>query len=120
MKRIIASLLALSFVFSFWTSAYAEDEKSEYSNAMLLMYDLGIVNGYEDGTLRPDNKITRMEFVTMALRLMGYYNVDESYASKSTFEDVTADLWGAKSINLAYELKLVDGHTDTIFRRRIM
>lgn len=115
MKRIIASLLALSFVFSFWTSAYAEDEKSEYSNAMLLMYDLGIVNGYEDGTLRPDNNITRMEFVTMALRLMGHYNADESYASKSTFEDVTADLWGAKNINLAYELKLVDGHTDTIF-----
>ncbi len=115
MKKIIASLLALSFVFSFWTLASAEDEKTSYSNAMNLMYDLGIVTGYEDGSLRPENNITRMEFVTMALRLMGHYNVDESYASKNTFNDVPADLWGAKNINLSYDLGLVDGHTDTIF-----
>ena len=103
-------------MFSFWTFAHAEDkETTTYSNAMNLMYDLGVVTGYDDGSLRPDNNITRMEFVTMALRLMGHYNVDESYASKGNFADVPADLWGAKNINLSYDLGLVDGHTDTEF-----
>ncbi|MBQ3124778.1 MAG: S-layer homology domain-containing protein [Clostridia bacterium] len=115
MKRIIASLLAFSMMFSFWTFAHAENEETSYSDAMNLMYDLGIVTGYEDGSLRPDNNITRMEFVTMALRLMGHYNVDESYAENNIFEDVTGDLWGAKNINLSHQLGLVDGHTDTIF-----
>ena len=115
MRRIIASLLVLSVVFSFWTVAYAEDEKTSYSNAMNLMYDLGIITGYEDGSLRPENNITRMEFVTMALRLMGYYSTDVSYTAKAVFEDVTSDLWGAGYINLSHELGLVDGYTETTF-----
>ena len=115
MKRIIASLLALSMVFSFWTFAHAEDEKTTYSNAMNLLYNLGVVTGYEDGSLQPGKNITRMEFVTMALRLMGHFNVDESYGSKGTFDDVPSDLWGAKNINLSYDLGLVDGHSDTEF-----
>ena len=35
---------------------------------ILMMSELGIVKGYEDGTFRPENGITRAEFATMISR----------------------------------------------------
>ena len=115
MKRVIACLLAVILLCSLLPSVFAAEEPTSYSAAMLLMKDLGVVYGYEDGTLRPENNITRMEFVTMALRLMGYYNLDDSYAVNSAFSDVKPDLWGAKNIGFACQIGIIDGHGEGIF-----
>ncbi len=37
-----------------------------------LMDSLGVVRGYADGTFRPEGPVTRAEFLTMLLRLLGY------------------------------------------------
>lgn len=36
----------------------------------------GLVKGYEDGTFRPDDKISRNEFLAMTLRALGYNNLN--------------------------------------------
>ena len=113
MKKLISVILAAVMLTTI-LPVFAEQSET-YSQEMILMKNLGIVQGYEDGTLRPESNITRMEFVTMALRLMGYRNVGTSYASKDNFADVTAGLWGASNINFAYELGIVDGHSKGVF-----
>lgn len=37
-----------------------------------LMDSLGVVRGYDDGTFRPQDLVTRAEFLTMLIRLLGY------------------------------------------------
>ncbi|MBC7105701.1 MAG: S-layer homology domain-containing protein [Firmicutes bacterium] len=37
-----------------------------------LMDSLGVVRGYADGTFRPEGPVTRAEFLTMLVRLLGY------------------------------------------------
>ena len=50
----------------------------------------GIVTGYEDGTFRPDNNVTRAEVVTMINRLLG--RTPTNTAGEVTFAD-TGDHW---------------------------
>ena len=53
--------------------------------------------GYDDGTFRPDNNITRAEVVTIVNRLLGR-EADEDYIADNlrklnTFPDVTKRHW---------------------------
>ncbi len=54
----------------------------------------GVIEGYEDGTFKPDQPVTRAEAVTMILRNEGI-NPDPDIASKVTnpFSDVTNEAW---------------------------
>lgn len=65
----------------------------------------GWAGGYEDGTFRPDNYITRAEFATILCRMLGY-NTDASYVAANydltnTFSDVTPAHWAYWNIMAA-------------------
>lgn len=68
---------------------------------------LGIINGYEDGTFKPENKASRAEYLKIVLRAMNidYSDVD---TSKLTFADVDKNSWIAKVVVKAAELNLID------------
>jgi len=51
------------------TDLYGEDALTKI---WLWAIDTGIIEGYPDGTLRPDAAITRAEFATMLTRFMDY------------------------------------------------
>lgn len=82
-----------------------------YIPAVTAMSEAGVINGYPDGTFRPDNKITRAEFVTM---LMQGRNV-EKY-TELPFGDVSSELWSADYIYSAYKEGYIDGYEDSTFR----
>ncbi|WP_282937380.1 S-layer homology domain-containing protein [Paenibacillus sp. RC67] len=72
----------------------------------------GIINGYEDGTFKPDQTITRAEMIAIISRL-----VDLSSASKGnsiTFTDVNGS-WNADQIKAASQAGIVEGRTSTTF-----
>jgi len=68
---------------------------------------LGIINGYEDSTFRPQNSASRAEYLKIVLRTFNidYSNVD---TSKLTFSDVDKNSWIAKVIVKAAELNMID------------
>lgn len=68
---------------------------------------LGIINGYEDGTFKPENKASRAEYLKIVLRAMNidYSDVD---TSKLTFADVDKNSWIAKVVVKAAELNMID------------
>ncbi|MCL2058916.1 MAG: S-layer homology domain-containing protein, partial [Oscillospiraceae bacterium] len=59
----------------------------------------GFVLGYDDGSFRPDNPITRAEAVTMINRMLGLDSADAQ--GEMRFSDVPADEWYYQEILLA-------------------
>ena len=56
-----------------------EPSRSDYfpdtrSSSIVKAHELGIVNGYEDGTFRPDRSLTRAELSTIVWRINHYYD----------------------------------------------
>jgi len=86
-------------------------EDSWYHNSIAFMEKSGIINGYADGTFRPDNYITRAEFATMASRFDMLPDVNENI-----FSDVTTLHWAFFNINSAYKKGWINGYPgDTNF-----
>ena len=117
MKRIISIITLLAVVMSFGVMPVASAPESEhkyYAEAEFLN-ELGIVDGYEDGTYRLDNSITRMEFTALLVRMMDMENLIETYANLVYFTDVTEKEWGYKYVNLANQMGFIEGYGDGIF-----
>ncbi len=78
------------------------------------LFERGIVKGYDDGSFRPNNEITRAEFVTMALRA---YNIEPSLDKKDKFVDSYAiPSWASGYVKAAAELGILDGNPDGTFK----
>ena len=70
------------------------------------------MNGYTDGTFRPDATITRAE----ACKLLTGLLVEKSGGTDYTFIDVPADVWYTDAVNEMTGFSLVNGYTDGTFR----
>lgn len=65
----------------------------------------GIIDGYEDGTFRPDNGVTREEFVKLIISAAGMYSADAQCA----FTDVPSGEWYYSFVASAVESDAVSG-----------
>ncbi|MBP3361247.1 MAG: S-layer homology domain-containing protein [Clostridia bacterium] len=70
----------------------------------------GILSGYGDATFRPDNAITREEFVAMIVKSLG---ADDN--SKCDFDDVSENSWYYKYIASACSRGIVNGMSNGSF-----
>lgn len=71
-----------------------------------------IVDGYSDGTFKPEGKITRAEFVKMVVCALN----EDLVEYNGGFKDVKANDWHADYIATAKALGLIDGYADGSFR----
>ena len=85
-----------------------------FNNAISTLTKMGIINGYEDGTFRPNNPITRAELTKMAVSF--FSSADQYFGKKPSFSDVPADAWYTRFIAAAEELGLINGYPDGTFR----
>ena len=81
-----------------------------YNNAVSTLTNAGILDGYEDGTFKPDGNITRAEFATIAVRFF-----EATYDGEDLFSDI-AGHWAQDYINEAANAGIVDGYPDGTFR----
>lgn len=75
---------------------------------------VALVEGYPDGTFRPERALTRAELATLLVRAKGI-KINEGRAQQM-FKDVKADHWAAKYIEVAQKEGLVKGYPDKTFR----
>ena len=81
-----------------------------YTTAIATLTNAGILDGYTDGTFRPDAPITRAEFAAIAARF------DHSeISSAASFTDVHGH-WAEALIGRASALGWVNGYSDGTFR----
>lgn len=99
-------------------SASADDYKDITGNwaepQIIDLINLGIIDGYEDNTIRPDNNITRAEFANILLKAMNI-KADVS-TSVIYFRDVKPGDWYYAPITTLKQLSIIDGYGDKTFK----
>lgn len=73
------------------------------------LVELRVIRGYRDGSFRPENSITRAEFVTMLVKAL-----DIKFQEGKRFHD-TSNHWGKDYIAAATARGFVGGYKDTTF-----
>lgn len=97
----------------FWStdSGFSDVKSSDwYNNAVSTMVNAGVITGYNDGTFRPSDPITRAEFATIAARFLS-----DPYSLQDRFYD-TEGHWAEVYINRAAEVGWINGYNDGSFR----
>lgn len=81
-------------------------------------YELGIVNGYPDGTFRPDAEISRAEMTAMILRAIGWEKLAQTTpVTKGVYPDQdTIGDWALGYAILAQKTGIIKGYPDGTFR----
>lgn len=83
-----------------------------YQNALKVVSALGIITGYEDGSVKPESTVTRAEMSAIVLRMLAQTG---NSAYKNVFTDVTSAHWAADTIQTAVEQGILDGMGDGTF-----
>ncbi|MCL2164791.1 MAG: S-layer homology domain-containing protein, partial [Oscillospiraceae bacterium] len=109
---IFYRLLQVEYMENNAVSAFNDvNDEDWFAQAINTLAELNIILGYEDGTFRPNDPITRAEFATIATRF------DElSPADGIAFSDVSEDHWAVDFISSAYAVGWVGGYEDGTFR----
>lgn len=80
--------------------------------AIEFMTEKGVITGYEDGSFRPSDNLTRAEFAALVSRFANLYNGGEI----TKYKDVDDTLWAYRSIMALTNAKLMNGYEDGSFR----
>lgn len=115
MKKFLCVILAVLLCASAVVYAFSDiDENDKKLNeAVELMTKFGILNGYEDGTFRPNNEITRAEFSKVIIETI---MTDEKVSGdEAKFIDVKENHWAKDYIYLSRKLGIVNGMTIDTF-----
>ncbi|RKN83859.1 N-acetylmuramoyl-L-alanine amidase [Paenibacillus ginsengarvi] len=75
---------------------------------------LGYVGGYEDGSIRPDQPVTRAEVAVLLERMTGAIS-DAPWKAAADFKDVPASYWAAGSIYRLKQKGIMEGITEATF-----
>lgn len=81
--------------------------------AISALYEKGIVSGDETGRFRPDDKITRAEFIKLLVGIMG---LELPKQMEELFVDVSETGWYAPYIEAARIAGVAEGYADGSFR----
>jgi len=77
---------------------------------------LNLITGNPDGTFRPNDNMTRAEFVTLLYRIAGSPEADVS----SDFQDVRPDAWYAKAVSWAFSNGYIEGDGKNFYPAEII
>src|SRR5450830_605871 len=112
LKRIVAVLIFFCLMFSLIpanTFAVAASDISDHWAQVKIQswMDKGLIKGYPDGTFKPDQNVTRAEFMTLANRAFGYTAV-----VPITYTDVKTGSWYAPKVAKAKAAGYISGYPD--------
>ena len=80
-------------------------------SSVMALNKLGIISGYEDGSFRPNNNVTREEFVKLIVEAFDII----SQNTECDFEDISADAWFKKYVSAAVENGIIKGIDENHF-----
>ena len=118
MKRRISIVVVLAMLISNLLSVVSFAEFSDvaadnsYRTSILTLSNLGIINGYDDGTFKPEGPITRAEFTKMIVTALGRGDMK---TEPKEFSDVS-EHWARFNIKTAYDMGIINGFEDATFR----
>ncbi len=120
LKRSLVFLMVFAMVLTTVAPVFAATPTdvvgTDYEDTVGKLVALGIINGYEDGTFKPDQDITRAEFSKIACYVIGVQTAADLSKGATKFQDVAAGHWASGYINIASEKGLLKGYPDGTFK----
>ena len=87
------------------------DMNTARGKAIAEMQSLGYIQGFGDGTFRPDDTLTRAEFVTIINKMYNYY-----VQANNIFKDIKSTDWYYADVLAAAQAGYIKGMGDGTFR----
>ena len=124
-KKVLSLVLCVAMLLSVMvmgtgavTLTDSEDISPQYREAAEVLTGMGIINGYEDDSFKPQQSIKRSEVATMIYRAAtGDVTNSEvgMYVDYDKFIDVESDDWFAGYVNFCGNAELIKGYEDDSF-----
>lgn len=132
MKKFLIGFIAILVVLSTLSpqTAKAADDLTGhgYEAEMRELMELGIIEGYDDGTIRPNKEVTRAEFAKMVVQSFELGTPVESAsfenggftaaatAATLNFKDVLPGKWYYNPIAAAVDAGIIKGYPNNVFK----
>ena len=122
MKKFLSLVLALVMTMSLVTISagakdFTDDASVKYAEGVKVMDLLGVINGYEDGSFKPANTLTRGAAAKIICNLLLTPSIADTLpADKTGFKDVPATNTFAKYIAYCGNAGIINGYRDGTFR----
>jgi len=115
-KRKVSLIMVLMMVLTLMVPNFALGATNDYSNhwaekSIQEWFDNGQLSGYEDGSFKPDQTITRAEFMTMVNSTFEFAAIDDI-----SFKDVVSSDWYYQEIQKAAAEGYIIGYEDNTAR----
>lgn len=103
----------LQSLFSNFSIPFSDTDSHWAFLCITALANRSLINGYADGTFRPDTTMTRAEFATL---LSGAFPTAPPVRSPVNFPDVPPTHWAYQAVQWSYERGFFSGYPDGTFR----
>ena len=119
-KKSLAIITTIVMVFSSLSGLVSAAQVSDITGHwgeeyIQTLVDKSVINGYEDGTFKPDNSITRAEFCTIITKALVNDGLISYVTPSGIFNDVATGDWFAPYVETAAINNFVLGIGDNKF-----
>ena len=118
LKKVLALVLAFACAFTMFAGAtFTDSADIKVENEVVdTLIELGVINGYTDGSFKPNDTVTRAEMAKMIYVLRTGNSDASAYNNdKTTFTDVNGH-WAAGYIKYCQSLGIIAGVSATQFK----
>jgi len=127
MKKVLSWVLALALVLSSFSMAFAADTAKQGKDlsdingnanydAIVANCDLGIITGYEDGTYKPAQSVTRAEYAALITRMLDIPESALKAYDANQFSDMSGYGWASGYVGFCAAKGIIEGYEDGTFR----
>ena len=122
MKKFLSLVLALVMTMSLVTVSagakdFTDDEKITYDEAVAVISEIGVVDGYEDGNFNPQGSLTRGAAAKIICNMiLGPTTAAELHADTAPYKDVPTNHTFAGYIAYCAKEGIISGYADGTFR----
>ncbi|WP_408892914.1 InlB B-repeat-containing protein [Paenibacillus taichungensis] len=114
LRGAVVSALSLSMALSSLSVVSAQsvnDVQGHWAEQQIQSWiENGSLKGYQDGSVKPNNSITRAEFITLVNRMFGFTD-----PSAADFKDLSPSNWAYNDVAKAVNAGYVKGYSDNTF-----
>ena len=120
LKKVLALVLVVAMMASFAVSAgaasFTDNAKIVYNDAVKLLSNLDVINGFTDGSFNPEGNVTRAQTAKMIAYIMnGGEDASSTFAASAKFNDVANGYWAANSIGYCATKEIVAGAGNNLY-----